>query len=43
MPDNDKTPAELAGWNPDDGDPPFDHTAPVEPIAEADTAEGLPQ
>lgn len=37
------TPAELAGWNPEDGDPPNEHAEPVAPLAEALTPEGLPQ
>lgn len=33
---------ELAGWNPADGPAPFEHAAPVAPLAEADRPEDLP-
>lgn len=36
------TPAELAGWNPEDGDPPDnDHGEPVAPLAESANIEDL--
>lgn len=37
------SPAEKAGWNPEDGDPPFEHTEFVEPLASADSLDALPQ